>query len=97
MLKWYCRLCLRGGNLDFIGEDPEETAKREHRIQVNEGLNPSITPGITLTPDTPIMEKYKGVDCVGDIRIGDAPKKNRKRIKPGMLPFPDEEDAEESK
>ncbi len=80
MLKWFCRLCLRGGSIELIPLGQESViAAREHRLQVQAALDPQNVPGAGMTPNSPIMEKYPGVHCPGDIVLGEAVSSRRKR------------------
>ncbi len=91
MVKWFCRLCWRTGSLEF-GDMGMAGAVAAHVMAVNADLNPQKTPNPTkLPPNHPMMQKFPGEYCGGDVHLGET--QTRKRFKPAtdnMLNFEDQ-------
>lgn len=72
-MMWICRLCWRKGKL--IVNMPLKEALRvgahNHRYLVDLDMRAGKVPaGMEDYSNAPFMEKYPGVYCAGDIRIG---------------------------
>lgn len=75
--KWFCAICWRNGEME--GDDMA-LARQDHRMDVRRGIaandNPAgVDPSKVLHPE--FFQKFRGVDCVGDIRIGERPSRPR--------------------
>jgi hypothetical protein len=77
-MKYFCRKCWRSGELPF--EMPEVEALRNaallHRRAVDLDMRAVLVPaGCEGWANAPIMERYPAVDCAGDLKIGEPPRK----------------------
>lgn len=85
MAKWFCRICWRNGELEFGDRDLAD-AQAKHLKAVNAGLNPQNTPNPTKFPaNHPLMEKYPGVYCPGDVHFGETTKRQRFKAEANLL------------
>lgn len=88
--RWFCRDCWRSGESEVFGGDPLEAATFEHYQDVSRSMQAGKIPaGMDENlRNHPIMQKYPGVDCKGDVLLGE--RKGRPRIpKPENQTFPE--------
>lgn len=86
-MRWFCRICKRNGIMEF-GDMDMAQAVRSHAYAVKSDMNPLRTPNPTRLPaNHPIMMKFPGTHCDGDIRLGN-PLKKQKFDKASSPTFP---------
>jgi hypothetical protein len=80
-MHWFCKSCWRTGELLFEMPVPEalRIAIADHRYLVDLDMRAGKYPaGMHNYANSPIMDKYPGADCAGDLRIGEPPVKKKR-------------------
>lgn len=86
MSKWFCKLCWREGELLAGPAHALREARAEHARDVARGMSAWRFPaGVhPLYSDAMEHHKFRGVDCPGDLAVGEAPNKKLRFEKDGM-------------